>query len=261
MEVKKIFAVLFTIIFVASCGGGGGSSSEPEPTPTPAPTPAPTPSTLFDKEVYIGTVTADEYDRDAQYPTWDDSDNDCLSNRHEILIAQHVDDDVSNPLVYRDDGCLILTGKWYDPYDDTYYYSASDVQIDHVVALFEAHNSGAYAWTSTEKRYFANTGDKFPGTLPETSHEFLAVGASSNQSKGSSDPTDWMPNNSDYHCTYLKKWVEVKHINKIYFDQDEYDFIKAEEANCDDSTLPDLPANDSSTSYICYLDNSQCVRK
>ena len=211
--------------------------------------------------MYVGTVTADEYDRDAQYPTWDDSDNDCLSNRHEVLIAQHVDDDVSNPLVYRDDGCLILTGKWYDPYDDTYYYSASDVQIDHVVALFEAHNSGAYAWTSTEKRYFANTGNKFPGTLPETSHEFLAVGASSNQSKGSSDPTDWMPNNSGYHCTYLKKWVEVKHLNNIYFDQDEYDFIKAEEANCDDSTLPDLPANDSSTSYICYLDNSQCVRK
>ena len=156
-------------------------------------------------------------------------------------------------MVYREDGCLILSGKWYDPYDDTYYYSASDVQIDHVVALFEAHNSGAFAWTSTEKRYFANTGDKFPGTLPETSHEFLAVGAASNQSKSSYDPADWMPNNTDYHCTYLKKWVEVKYINTLYFDQDEFDFIKSEEANCDTSVLPELPPNPESSYEVTVV--------
>ena len=62
-------------------------------------------------------------------------------------------------------------------------------------------------------------------------------------------------------CPTLAPIFYKRSINNIYFDQDEYDFIKAEEANCDDSTLPDLPANDSSTSYICYLDNSQCVRK
>ena len=45
----------------------------------------------------------------------------------------------------------------------------------------------------------------------------------------------------------FKKWVEVKHLNDLYFDQAEYDFIKAEEANCDDSTLPILPANDDSS--------------
>ena len=56
-----------------------------------------------------------------------------------------------------------------------------------------------------------------------------------------------MPPLEEYHCTYLKKWVEVKHLNSLYFDQAEYDFIKAEETNCDDSTLPILPPNDDSS--------------
>ena len=65
-----------------------------------------------------------------------------------------------------------------------------------------------------------------------------------------------MPNNTDYHCTYLKKWVEVKYINNIYFDQDEFDFIKAEEANCDNSALPDLPPNPDSTYSVSVVSTS-----
>tara|TARA_B100000989_G_scaffold11446_1_gene7798 strand:+ start:177 stop:1280 length:1104 start_codon:yes stop_codon:yes gene_type:complete len=213
------------------------------PAPTPAPTPAPD-GLLFSKSVIIGSVSTPAYDREGDYPTWDDTDDDCVSDRHEVLIAQHIDDDSSNPLVFNSSGCSVLTGKWYDPYDDNFFYSASQVQIDHIVALYESHISGAGNWDSgSEKRTYANTGNKEPGTLPETSHQFLAVGASSNGSKGSSDPTDWMPSNSDYHCTYLKKWVEIKHINDLYFDQAEYDFIKTSEENCDDNPLPTLPAN------------------
>ena len=234
-------------------------SPQPTPQPTPEPTPEPTPApstTLFNKSVLVGTLDPDTYDRDSQYPTWDDTDGDCYSNRHEILIAQHIDDDDSHPLRFREDNeCLVTSGKWYDPYDDVYYYSPenSAIQIDHVVALSEAHNSGAYEFTSTEKRTFANTGNKVSGTLPETSHGFLAVGAASNQSKWAYDPTEWMPSNTDYHCTYLKKWVEVKVINELYFDQEEYDFIKNEEANCDDSPLPELPPNTENT-YIVTVD-------
>ena len=221
-----------------------------DPVPTPEPTPAPE-TFLFNKAILVGTVPASFYDRDADYPTWGDADGDCISNRHEILVAQHVDDDASHPLQMTSSGCQVSTGKWYDPFDDVYYYSASDVQIDHVVALYESHLSGAgatgeNAWTADEKYSYANTGNRVTGRLPETSHQFLAVGGSSNGSKGSSDPAQWMPNNTAYHCTYLKKWVEIKHLNSLYFDQAEYDFIKGEEVNCDDSALPTLPANDNS---------------
>ena len=222
-----------------------------DPEPTPEPTPAPE-AFLFTKAVLVGDVPTSFYDRDGDYPTWRDADGDCISDRHEVLQAQHIDDDASNPLVFSSTGCSVITGKWQDPFDGSFYYSASDIQIDHVVALYESHLSGAGAtsgdvWTSQERLSYANTGNRVEGTLPETTHQFLAVGGATNGPKGSSDPTEWMPPLPEYHCTYLKKWVEVKHINQLYFDQDEYDFIKSEEAGCDDSTLPILPANDDSS--------------
>ncbi len=201
-------------------------------------------NTLFGKDVLVGTVSVGTYDRDADYPTWDDTDGDCISDRHEVLIAQHVDDETSNPLVYSSNGCTVISGKWNDPFDNSTYYSASEVQVDHIVALYESHISGAGNWSSAEeKRTYANTGNKSAGTLTETSHQFLAVGSSTNAAKSSSDPTEWMPSNTDFHCTYLKKWVEVKYLNELYFDQAEFNFIKAEEANCDNSALPVLVAN------------------
>tara|TARA_B100000886_G_scaffold128895_1_gene86948 strand:+ start:434 stop:4822 length:4389 start_codon:yes stop_codon:yes gene_type:complete len=200
--------------------------------------------TLFGKDVLVGTVSVGTYNRDADYPTWDDTDGDCISDRHEVLIAQHVDDDTSNSLVYSSNGCTVISGKWNDPFDNSTYYNASEVQVDHIVALYESHISGAGNWSSAEeKRTYANTGNKSAGTLTETSHQFLAVGSSTNAAKSSSDPTEWMPSNTDFHCTYLKKWVEVKYLNELYFDQAEFNFIKAEEANCDNSALPVLVAN------------------
>ena len=140
-------------------------------------------------------------------------------------------------------GCFVETGRWLDPYDDIYYYSASDVQIDHVVALYESWVSGLGNLDAALQRRYANTGSLTEGGLPETSHNFLAVGASSNGEKGSSDPTQWMPRNEAYHCTYLKKWVLNKSQNGLLFDQAEFAFIQSRASDCGDEPLPELPAN------------------
>jgi hypothetical protein len=89
--------------------------------------------TLFGLSVDLGEVNTPVYDRPS---TWDDEDGDCISDRHEILIAQHLEGDGAYPLVMSPSGCSVETGRWLDPYDDIYYYNASDVQIDHVVALY-----------------------------------------------------------------------------------------------------------------------------
>ena len=196
--------------------------------------------TLFGLTVDIGEVNTPAYDRPS---TWDDEDGDCISDRHEILIAQHLEGDGSYPLVMSSNGCFVETGRWLDPYDDIYYYSASDVQIDHLVALYESWISGLGNLDAALQRRFANTGSLEEGVLPETSHNFLAVGASSNGEKGSSDPTEWMPRNEAYHCTYLKKWVLTKSQNRLLFDQAEFDFIQGRAAECDAEPLPELPAN------------------
>ena len=197
-------------------------------------------SSLFGLSVQVGEVSTPDYDRPS---TWDDEDGDCISDRHEVLMAQHLDGDGAYPLVMSANGCFVETGRWLDPYDDIFYYSASNVQIDHVVALYESWVSGLGNLSSSLQRRYANTGSLSEGVLPETSHNFLAVGASSNGEKGSSDPTEWMPRNEAYHCTYLKKWVLTKSQNGLLFDQVEFDFIRARESDCDDEPLPDLPAN------------------
>ena len=197
-------------------------------------------STLFGLSVEVGEISTPDYDRPS---TWDDEDGDCISDRHEVLIAQHLEGDGAYPLVMSSSGCFVETGRWLDPYDDIYYYSASNVQIDHVVALYESWVSGLGNLSSSLQRRFANTGSLAEGVLPETSHNLLAVGASSNGEKGSSDPTEWMPRNEAYHCTYLKKWVLTKSQNELLFDQAEFDFIQTHESDCGDEPLPELPEN------------------
>lgn len=196
--------------------------------------------TLFGLSVDLGEVNTPVYDRPS---TWDDEDGDCISDRHEILIAQHLEGDGAYPLVMSPSGCSVETGRWLDPYDDIYYYNASDVQIDHVVALYESWVSGLGNLDPALQRRFANTGSLTDGILPEASHNFLAVGASSNGGKGSSDPAGWMPRNEAYHCTYLKKWVLTKSQNGLLFDQAEFDFIQGRSSDCDNEPLPALPAN------------------
>ena len=82
----------------ASAGSINADQNFGDPVPTPAPTPAPE-TFLFGKAVMVGAVPVGFYDRDADYPTWDDTDEDGISNRHEVLVAQHIDDDPNNPLV------------------------------------------------------------------------------------------------------------------------------------------------------------------
>jgi hypothetical protein len=167
-----------------------------------------------------------EYDRSNDYPTWQDWDGDCQNNRHEVLQSEHIDNDSNHPLVLSADGCFVNTGKWYDPYDDRFYFSSSEVQIDHVVALFEAHKSGAWSFPASRKVKFANNID-YEDLL-------IAVGGSSNASKGSSDPSQWMPENKSYKCDYLKKWLAIKSEFRLSIDSQERDAISEiyQENNC-----------------------------
>lgn len=83
-----------------------------------------------------------------------------------------------------------------------------DIEIDHVVSLRDAFDSGAYKWTTSEKEVFAN--DRF-NHLPACSYV--------NRSKGASLPTDFLRKSQDgkgrdykivRFCDYLRKYYAVK---------------------------------------------------
>ena len=136
----------------------------------------------------------DGYDRDL-FVHWVDADHDGCTTRSEVLIAE------SQTTTQVGNDCAV-TGSWQSVYDGVITTKPSALDIDHVVPLKEAWDSGAWAWTSSGRRRFANDlGDW---------RALRAVTAASNRSKGDKDPAQWLPPLTSFHCTYATDWVVVK---------------------------------------------------
>jgi DNA uptake protein ComE-like DNA-binding protein len=88
--------------------------------------------------------------------------------------------------------------------------NASGFDVDHLVPLAEAWDSGASNWDSATRQAFANDLD--------FSMSLIAVTASSNRSKSDRDPAEWLPTNTAYHCEYAVAWVQVKARWKLSID-------------------------------------------
>jgi hypothetical protein len=159
-------------------------------------------------------TVASTYNRDDYLPAWGDDDGDCINTRHEVLIIESL-----VPVTMNDSGCLVSTGEWYDPITGQTFTESSDVDIDHHVALSEAHRSGADVWPSEEKKAFAN--DLL------NSFSLQAMDDSTNSSKSDKDPANWLPPNEGHHCDYVKNWVEVKSLYNLTYDDAEKVAIEA----------------------------------
>jgi hypothetical protein len=143
----------------------------------------------------VATEIRTGYDR-TLFPHWIDADSDGCNTRYEILIAEAT----TAPTV--GSGCSLSGGRWYSYYNNASYTVTSDLDIDHVVALAEAWDSGARSWTTTRRRSFANDlGD---------ARSLVAVKDSVNQAKSDKDPAEWMPPYSGARCRFIQDWVVVK---------------------------------------------------
>jgi len=130
------------------------------------------------------------------FPIWKDADHDGCNTRNEVLIAEAK----TKPTVSA--GCHLTGGRWYSYYDRTYWTLATDLDIDHVVPLAEAWDSGARRWTTAKRQAYANDlGDK---------RSLVAVTDNVNQAKGDQDPGTWMPPAASARCRYLGEFVAVK---------------------------------------------------
>lgn len=127
---------------------------------------------------------------------WIDADGDGCDTRREVLIEEAVvAPTVSAP-------CSLSGGEWWSLYDGLTFTDPSDLDIDHVVALAEAWDSGAYGWQPARRQALANDLG-VPWSL-------IAVSASSNRSKSDKDPAEWLPPRIEATCGYLADWVAVK---------------------------------------------------
>lgn len=110
-----------------------------------------------------------------------------------------------------DERCRVLRGTLQDPYTGKQVpfvrgeQTSDDVQIDHVVALSNAWQTGAQLLDKPRRIALAND----PMNL-------LAVEGGANQQKGDSDAATWLPPNKTYRCAYVTRQIAVKHTYMLW---------------------------------------------
>jgi hypothetical protein len=180
-------AALLTTVLQLSLAAPAGA------TPPGIPTAATAHTELGTLTVAAWTHTT-TYDRDL-FPTWDTISGTC--NTRETVLKRDGTSVVVNS------ACTATSGTWHSPYDGATWTAASDLDIDHVVPLKNAWESGAWAWTTAKRESYAND---------LTDPQLIAVTDNVNQSKGDKSPDTWKPPLTSYYCTYARMWVRVKYV-------------------------------------------------
>ncbi len=153
------------------------------------------------------------YDRERYFGGW--ASNGCGSaTTRDTILARDLKDAVKNPR------CQVTSGTLSDPYTGrTIQFrrgrnTSSAVQIDHVVALLDAWESGARDWDQTKRVQYANSTDVLlasdgPANMAKGSG--LDVnGTALYRSQNSGAPDVWMPDNKAYRCDYMAKRATIK---------------------------------------------------
>jgi hypothetical protein len=134
------------------------------------------------------------YVRD-KFKHWIGAGNGCDSRKAVIISEAIVKPNVEK-------GCVIKGGEWLSIYDNAKVTEAGKLDVDHMVPLAEAWDSGASAWTSAKREMYAND-------MTDPRH-LIAVTGGSNRQKSDRDPAEWVPSNKAYLCEYLTNWVSIK---------------------------------------------------
>lgn len=135
-----------------------------------------------------------DYDRE----TWEeglDLDGDCVRTRHEVLAEESL-----APVTIED--CKVSAGEWVDPLTGTRVVDPTDLEVDHLVALADAHRSGGWRWSAERKAAFANA-------LDDPDH-LNAVVSAENQRKADDGPEAYRPLARDSWCWYAIAYARVK---------------------------------------------------
>ena len=222
-----LLGVLAGVLLASSAGTATASA------PGPAPGSAPASATIDTARRVVVKVRLHEaprrlrvarevrrgYDRD-KFVHWISQGDGC-DTRDRVLIAEAR----RAPVVSA--ACTLTGGRWFSYYDGIRTTDPSSFDIDHLVPLAEAWDSGARSWGKRRRQRFANDlGDR---------RSLVAVSAASNRSKSDHDPPEWMPDRKQ--CRYLREWVAVKLRWSLTVDRGERRFLVRSVQACPDTRL------------------------
>lgn len=206
------------------------------PTTAPAPVPAHASTALagLSRLPVKGRAPLTGYSRAQFGPAWTD----------DVTVPDgHNGCDTRNDILRRDltmvvlkpgtHGCVVLSGVLRDPYTGTVIpftrgeSTSAAVQIDHVVALANAWQTGAQQLSLAVRTNLAN--DPL---------ELLAVSGPANEQKGDADAATWLPSNKAFRCPYVARQVAVKIQYHLWVTPAERAAIDRVLATCPTEPLP-----------------------
>lgn len=183
-----------------------------------------------------GRAPKTDYRRDKFSSGWDQLG--ACDVRNQILKR-----DMTNVIIRSDIDCTVEKGSLEDPYTGkTIQFirgagTSDDVQIDHVVALSNAWQTGAQQITAERRHELAND----PLNL-------LAVDGPANQNKGDADAASWLPPNKAYRCRYVARQIAVKLKYSLWVTKAEHDAIGRVLDSCPGQLLPIVSTQETSES-------------
>ncbi|GAA2626438.1 HNH endonuclease family protein [Actinomadura fulvescens] len=159
---------------------------------------------------------------------WIDADRDGCHTRHEVLLAEAIQ--------APDQGarCALSGAVWWSYYDDITITEPAQLDVDHLVPLAEAWDSGASAWDAARRQAYAND-------LDDARH-LVAVTARSNRQKADQDPATWLPPHPAARCRYAIEWVSVKRRWQLAVDNAEKTALHTLAGGCPGAHLTTDPA-------------------
>ena len=169
------------------------------------------------------------YTRDQFGQAWADVDRNGCDTRNDILKR----DLTAEVFKEKTRECVVLSGTLIDPFSgETINFvrgntSSMEVQIDHVVALSNAWQTGAFKLSIKERTAFAND----PLNL-------LAVKGRLNSQKGDGDAATWLPPLKSYRCDYVSRQIAVKIKYKLWFTAPEKEAMVRILKSCPEKALP-----------------------
>lgn len=130
---------------------------------------------------------------------WQDVDKDCQNARHEVLVRESLGDVI---MFKTENKCQVIKGLWFDYFTGTLIMNAQKIDVDHIVPLKNAWESGAWKWTPKRREAYANY-------LGNGWHLMVSY-FSQNRSKGAKSPDQWLPENKEFHVMYCIAWCRIK---------------------------------------------------
>jgi hypothetical protein len=158
-------------------------------------------SEVLDTLVVKGRAPKTGYEREQFGQTWADVDRNGCDTRNDMLKR----DLTAIVFKVKTRDCVVLSGNLIDRYSGEVInfvrgnITSMEVQIDHVVALSNGWQTGAFKLSLPQRNAFAND----PMNL-------FAVKGRLNSQKRDGDAATWLPPRKNFRCAYVAQQIAVK---------------------------------------------------